>query len=61
MRTMILHVFLNVAGPVNRREGDRRDVREEAPGDEQGMSEGTGELEEVDAEGTGGGETHEKL
>ena len=49
---MILHVFLNVTGPVNHREGDRRDVREEAPGDEQGTSRGTGELGEADAEGT---------
>jgi len=58
---MILHEFLNVTGPVNHREGERRDVREEAPGDEQGTSRGTRELEEADAEGTSWGEAHEEL
>ncbi len=61
MRTMILHEFLNVTGPVNHREGDRRNVREEAPGDKQGTSRGTRELEEADAEGTGWGDAHEEL
>jgi hypothetical protein len=58
---MILHEFLNVTGPENHREGDRRDVREEAPGDEQGMSRGTRELEGADAEGTSWGEAPAEL
>ena len=61
MRTMILHEFLNVTGPENHREGDWRDVREEAPGDEQETSRGTGELGEADAEGTSWEEAHEEL
>jgi hypothetical protein len=61
MRTMILHEFLNVTGPENHREGDWRDVREEAPGDERGTSRGTRELEEADAEGTSWGDAHEEL
>ncbi len=54
---MILQEFLNVTGPVNHGEGERRDVREEAPGDEQGTSRRTGESGEADAEGDklGGG------
>ncbi len=58
---MILHEFLNVTGPVNHREGDWRDVREEAPGDGRGTSGGTRELEEADAEGTSWGEAQEEL
>ncbi len=58
---MILHEFLNVTGPVNHREGEWRDGRGEAPGDEQGTSRGTRELEEADAKGTSGGEAHEEL
>jgi len=61
MRTMILHEFLNVTGPVNHGEGERREVKEEAPGDEQGTSRGTGELGEADAEGTSWEEAHEEL
>jgi hypothetical protein len=57
MRTMILHGFLNVTGPVNHGEGEQRDLTEEAPGDEQGTSRRTGESGEADAEGDklGGG------
>jgi hypothetical protein len=31
---MILHKFLNVTGPENHEEGERRDMEEDAPGDE---------------------------
>jgi hypothetical protein len=58
---MILHEFLNVTGPVNHREGERRDVKEEAPVDEQGTSRRTGESGEADAEGTNQGEAHKEL
>jgi len=52
---MILHEFLNVTGPVNHREGERRDAREGAPGDEQRTSRRSGESGEAVAEGTSWG------
>jgi hypothetical protein len=55
MRTMILHEFLNVTGPVNHGEGERRDAREGAPGDEQRTSRRSGESGEAAAEGTSWG------
>jgi hypothetical protein len=60
-RTMILHEFLNVTGLVNHGEGERRDVRKEAPGEEQRTRGRTGESGEAVAEGTNWGEAHEEL